>query len=361
MSLSVPLFKRIDSERLQAILRNAGDRVFRPDTLITTADTPYSILSDDGLVRLRFYAPAQVRHRVPFVIVPPLAINMLIYDLFPDRSLIRFLLDEGYPVYLLDWGSPTREHAHYTLSTYTRRLMPGLLAQVRQHSGQQELTLHGWSMGGGLALVYTALHGDPHIRNLITAGTAIDGHANGQMGRQYAAVNRLLRRAKLSLRQVPARWAFTPAWANVIGFKLSDPVGSLRGYLDLLRHLDDRDYVAQHATQGAFIDRLEAYPGGIIRDWTHSVWLKNEAGRGYITVGREPVALRRIKASLLCIAGENDTLANRDSCRPLMDLVGSTDTRMLVAPGGHTGIVSGSQAPETVWKPMVEWLATRSD
>lgn len=349
------------ARRLGAIVRNAGDRILRPDTLVNTAQTPYDILSDDGLVKLRFYQPQQQRHAVPFVIVPPLAINMLVFDLFPERSLIRFLLEQGYAVYLIDWGKPTREHAHFTLSTYARKLLPGLLEQVRVHSAQTALTLYGWSMGGGIALVYTALSGDRDIRNLITVGTAIDGHANGVLGRQYASLNKALRRARLSLRKLPARWAYTPGWANVIGFKLSDPVGSVRGYVDLLRNLDDREYVVQHATQGAFIDRLEAYPGGVIRDWTHSVWLANEAGRGRISVGRERAYLDRIEASLLCIAGQNDTLANIDSCRALLDLVSSEDKEFFVAPGGHTGIVSGSQAPQTAWRKIADWLGSRSD
>ena len=42
------------------------------------------------------------RHRVPLVIVPPLAVNMLIYDLFPERSLVKYLLARGFDVYLID-------------------------------------------------------------------------------------------------------------------------------------------------------------------------------------------------------------------------------------------------------------------
>lgn len=348
------------TRRLQRMARNAGDRLLRPDSLVNTGQTPFEVICDDGLVKLRYYRPEQQRYAIPFVIVPPLAVNMLIYDLMPDRSLIRFLLAQGFAVYMVDWGSPTRDHAHFTLSTYARKLLPSFLQQVRIHSGQSHLTLHGWSMGGGIALVYAAISGDPDIRNLIAVGTAVDGHANGPIGRQYAVVNRVLRRAGVNVRKLPARWAYTPGWANVIGFKLSDPVGSVRGYWDLIRNLDDREYVSQHATQGAFINRLEAYPGGVIRDWTYSVWLENEAGRGQISVGRDVARLERIQANLLCIAGQSDTLANIDSCKALLDLVSSQDKQLLIAPGGHTGIVSGSQAPETVWRTMVDWLATRS-
>lgn len=348
------------TRRIRHITRNAQDRFLRPDTLVQAGQTPYETIMDDGLVKLRHYRPAQRKHAVPFVIVPPLAVNMLIYDLFPERSLVRFMMEQGFDVYMVDWGSPTRRHAHYTLATYTRKLLPTFLQRVRQHSGQQQLTLHGWSMGGGIALVYAAISGDPDIRNLVTAGTAVDGHANGLMGRQYAAINSAIRRTGLNVRKLPSRWAYTPAWINSIGFKLSDPVSSARGYIDLIRNLEDREFVVQNATQSAFKDRLEPYPGGIIRDWTYSVWLENEAGRGQISVGRDIAHLERIQSSLLCIAGTSDTLANVACCEKLLELVGSTDKELLVVPGGHTAVVSGSRAGDILWPKMAEWLAARS-
>jgi polyhydroxyalkanoate synthase len=294
------------------------------------------------------------------VIVPPLAINMLIYDMLPERSFVRHLTAHGFPVYLIDWGSPGFAHAHYTLSTYVKRLMPEFLAKVREHHGHPAISLQGWSMGGGLSLAYTAYHDDPHVRNIITFGTAIDGHANGVLGRNYKQFAALLRRFRLSARKLPARMAYSPAWLNVVGFKLSDPVGSVRGYRDLFSHLDDREYVVQHATQAAFIDHLEAYPGGVIRDWMASVWLENETARGRITLGREKAWLGNIKASVLGIAGTTDTLANVACCKPLLDVVGSQDKAFHVTPGGHTGIMSGSAAPQTSWAILVEWLLPRS-
>lgn len=367
--------KSFSSRRFRQIAVNAADRLFRAESLVTAGQLPFDVLEDDGLVRLRHYPPLKTttidvdgvqvpveakRHRVPLVIVPPLAINMLVYDLFPERSLVKYLLARGFDVYLIDWGSPTRAHAHFTLGTYVKELMPRFLQTVRQHSGQQELSLHGWSMGGGLILAYTALSGDKNIRNLITLGTAVDGHANGALGRQYESLGRFLHRRRLSWRKVPARWNYAPGWINVIGFKLSDPVSSLRGYLDLFRNLHDREYVAQHANQGAFIDSLEAYPGGVIRDWMSSVWLENETASGQMTLGKDVAKFSNIRANLLAIAGQGDNLANVRCCQRVMDVVSSPDREFYVSPGGHIGIVGGSQAPNSVWQKTVEWLAARS-
>ena len=90
--------------RAEVALTNAGDRFLRADKLTLADQTPYRVLFDDGLIKLRYYLPLteqripvdgdtlqveQRRHRVPIVIVPPLAVKMSIYDLFPDRSLVK--------------------------------------------------------------------------------------------------------------------------------------------------------------------------------------------------------------------------------------------------------------------------------
>ncbi|RLT94409.1 alpha/beta fold hydrolase [Ketobacter sp.] len=357
------MLRRIQPKRVKHLIANVGERVLRPHTLITAGKTPYNVVADNGLVRLRHYRrsgePA-ARYPVPLVIVPPLAVNMLIYDWFPERSFVRYFLEQGFDVYLIDWGSPDRRHARYTLATYVTKLLPECLQQVRQHSGQRTLSLHGWSMGGGFALCYQAFSGDTDIRNIVTVGTALDGHANGQIGRQYAALNRALKAVGVNFRRLPSSVTYAPAWINAIGFKLSDPISSVQGYVDLIRNLDDREFVIQHANQSAFMDNLEAYPGGVIRDWMYSIWLENEAARGYVSLGHRRVYLKDVSANLLALAGTSDKLANEHCCRPIMELVGSADKTFLRCPGGHTGILSGSRAPEQAWPQTAEWLAARS-
>ena len=233
---------------------NSFDRVLQPRKLIVAGKTPYNIVFQNSLIKVRHYSSQadKRRYSVPLVIVPPLAVNTLIYDWFPDRSLVRYFVDAGFDVYLIDWGSPSRKHATYNLAKYIGELMPAALKAVRSHSGQRELSLHGWSMGGGFALCYQAYTRDPDIRNIVTVGTALDGHANGQIGRQYAALNRALKAVGINFRRVPSSAAYAPAWINAIGFKLSDPVSSVQGYVDLIRNLDDREFMIQHANQECF-------------------------------------------------------------------------------------------------------------
>lgn len=359
---------------------NAFDRVFRAASLVQAGQTPFETLHSDGLVSLRYYPPLQEdfieldgmvipverkTHRTPIVIIPPLAVNMLIYDLFPQRSLVRFLRAKGFEVYLIDWGIPKREHTHYNMHTYVAELLPAYLNRVRDHSGEQELSLHGWSMGGMFTLFYSALSKDQHIRNAIVLGLPIDSHASGAIGWMYqriADVAEVVRkRTGFKLHDLKPHWFYTPGWANTIGFKLTNPVGSVMGYWELLVRLGDREFVTNHATTSAFLDRMVAYPGGVIQDTVVRVWIDNQLAKGQIQIGEDFARLENVNANILAIAGQEDTLATPGAAKRVMDHVSSADKTFRVAPGGHMGILAGSKAPRASWLELAEWLAVRSD
>ncbi|AOY89570.1 alpha/beta hydrolase [Marinobacter salinus] len=359
---------------------NAFDRVFRTASLVQAGQTPFETLFSDGLVSLRYYPPLdedfielddmvltveRQTHRTPVVIIPPLAVNMLIYDLFPQRSLVRFLRAKGFEVYLIDWGVPTRAHSHYNLHTYVAELLPSYLNRVREHSGEQELTLHGWSLGGMFTLFYSALSQDQHVRNAIVLGSPIDSHASGILGllnQRMADVAEFVRtRTGFRIHNVKPHWFHTPGWANTIGFKLTNPVASAMGYWELVVRLGDREFVTSHATTSAFLDRMVAYPGGIIQDTVVRVWIDNQLSRGEIQIGEDIARLENVNANLLAIAGSEDTLVTPDAANRVMDHVSSEDKTFRVVPGGHMGILAGSKAPKESWLELAEWLAERSD
>lgn len=362
------------------VLNNANDRFFRSRDLVLAEKSPYEIIHDNGLVKLRHYLPLtedvitvdgqpftvnKQQHRVPVVIVPPLAVNMLIYDLFPERSLVKYLLASGFDVYLIDWGNPERQHTHYNLHTYVAEFMPEFLGKVREHSGQQQLSLHGWSMGGVFTLCYTALTHDENIRNLVILGTPINSHASGAIGKVYQYVERraewVRKNTGFRIHNLNPQWLHTPGWMNVVGFKMTNPVGSMMGYWELIVKLADRQFVINHATTSAFLDKMVAYPGGIIQDMMVRIWIDNELAKGYMQIGTGEVRLSDINSALFAAAGKSDNMVTKAAVETLMEHIGSSDKTFTVVAGGHMGILSGSKAPSDVWPKVANWLAQRSN
>lgn len=363
--------------RLAHMGENAVDWL-RRDELVLAERTPYEVVFREDITCVRHYlplaedaievqgerVPVEARtHAVPLVLVAPLAATMRIYDLFPDRSLVRYLRARGFDVYLVDWGRPGARHDELHLSDFYAGILPRALAAVRAHSGSRRLSLHGWSFGGLFSLCYAAL-GDPDIENIALIGAPCDYHANGELGKQYQRLARQLRFLRrttgFSIYQVAPRLLRSPGWANSLAFKAISPVATAQGYLDLLRNLHDRDYVAAHATNAAFLDDMTAYPGSVVQDIVQYLWTENCLAEGRLPMRGSDATFRNVDAHLLLVAGADDTIVMPQAARPILELVGSRDKTFLTAPGGHMGILGGSRAPQAIWKPVADWLAARS-
>ncbi|MCH7306029.1 alpha/beta fold hydrolase [Acinetobacter higginsii] len=356
------------SHQARKIFSNARDRILRGQQLALSGKTPFDIVYQREIISLRHYTTATdstVKHRIPLVIVPPLAANMLIYDLFPNRSLVRYFLAQGFDVYLIDWGTPSLRQAKYNLGTYVKTFMPDFIEKIREHSGQQQLSLFGWSLGGALSLCYTALSQDKNIQNLMILASPINTHKSGYMGKFYQRLTVpaqwIRSNTKFRIHQVPSRVFHIHGWQNTLGFKLTDPIGNFKNYWELLKNLDDRQFVINHATSSSFVDNMLAYPGGVMRDIILRFWIDNELSTGSVQFGEQSANLKDIDCSVLAIGGSSDIIVTAEAVRPLMDLISSSDKQFEIVPGGHMGLVSGSQAPQLVWPVVTQWLAPRSE
>lgn len=361
-----------------ALARNARQWLTLDDDLVQASRTPFEVIYEDDLARLRYYPPlaessievngetvavAQTRYPVPLVLVAPLAVNMHLYDLFPERSLVKYLRARGFELYLVDWGSPKPRHNHCNLYSYFAEMLPSLLERVRDHSGSRKLSLHGWSFGGLFAYCCAAL-GDSDIANLVLVGAPNDYHANGDLGVLYQRLGRALTRAEnrwgWRVHGSRKRYWRAPGWANALAFKLTNPIGSVRGYTSLLKNLHDREYVSAHATNAAFLDRMEAYPGAVVQDFVQHLMADNVLADGRLPAADSDAGLDAIDMPVLAVVGKQDPIVSEGCARPLFDRIGSTDKTMIRVDGGHMGIVGNRKAPEQSWPQIVDWLAERS-
>jgi len=99
----------------------------------------------------------------------------------------------------------------------------------------------------------------------------------------------------------------------------------------------------------------------LMRDIILRFWIDNELSTGSVKFGEQSANLKDIDCSVLAIGGSSDIIVTAEAVRPLMDLISSSDKQFEIVPGGHMGLVSGSQAPQLVWPVVTQWLAPRSD
>ncbi|MGB0920097.1 MAG: alpha/beta fold hydrolase [Alphaproteobacteria bacterium] len=362
-------------------LANGFDWLFRRDSLIKSGKTWFELVHDSDLMSVRYYGlpdesevelpdgSKQVvernKHKVPLVLVPPLGVTTNTFDLMPERSLARYMAARGFETYLVDWGKPGKDHADYGLYDYAGRMMGEAMETIRAHSGSQDLSMMGWCMGGLLILLHQGMAQDPHIKNIITIASPIDlnsGSAVAGFTEYMDAPAKIVDAiGRLRGRELEAEKFVSPGWMTTLSFKMTDPIGAITTYWDLISQITDREFVVSHTTKADYLDNMLAYPGGVVKDLMTKVAPDNAFAQGEIELGDGNIAsLKDIETPMLIFAGKTDKIVEPQVAKALVDVVASEDKQYRLAPGGHMGVILGRGAFNEVWGPSADWLIERS-
>jgi len=133
------------------------------------ATTPGKVIFRNELLELLQYDPvtAEVYER-PLLIFPPWINKFYIMDLRPENSFIRWLVAQGYTVFVASWVNPDRRLAQKTFEDYMRQGIFEALDAVEQATGVSDPNVVGYCIGGTLltaALAYMAAKDDRRINS----------------------------------------------------------------------------------------------------------------------------------------------------------------------------------------------------
>ena len=131
------------------------------------ATTPGEVIYRNRVMELIQYAPAteQVRKR-PLLIAPPWINKFYILDLRPQGSMIRWLTEQGFTVFLISWVNPDASLKDATFEDYIREGLYEALDVVEEVTGEHQVDTVGYCIGGtmlGSALALMAAEGDDRI------------------------------------------------------------------------------------------------------------------------------------------------------------------------------------------------------
>jgi polyhydroxyalkanoate synthase len=133
------------------------------------ATAPGKVIFRNGTMELIQYAPTteQVYER-PLLIFPPWINKFYILDLRPENSLVRWLVDRGYTVFLVSWVNPDARAAGKGFEDYMREGIFAALEGVEKATGVKDPNCVGYCIGGTLlaaVLAYMAAKGDGRIHS----------------------------------------------------------------------------------------------------------------------------------------------------------------------------------------------------
>lgn len=349
----------------QQNLKNLATRIFNAKSLVLSQTTPYSVIGQYKHASIRYYSSPNKRYLEPVVFVAPLAVNMSIYDLYPYRSLIKYIQNSGFDVYLIDWGKLNYRNQNLNFLSFIDDAIPHCLEQIKKHGNVDHISLHGWSMGGIFATLYTALHQPAMVKNLMVMGSPMDSYASGRIGLFFQKLAQLLAKKpeleqKIINGHIPKKFLHTPGLINALGFKIIDPIGWLKSQKQLLSNLNSQQVLQEHATLGHFLNHMIDYPGGINQDMVFNIWLQNPLKNGQIQLHGKNIALKNIECSLMVGAALNDQIVSKEAAQPLCTLTSSQDVTFSLIPGGHLGMISSQRSADVFWPTLRHWLEQRS-
>jgi polyhydroxyalkanoate synthase subunit PhaC len=113
----------------------------------------------------------------PLLIVPPWINKFYVLDLTPEKSLIRWLVDNGHTVFVVSWVNPDDHHADMGFEDYMRDGILAALDVVGKATGEKKVNAVGYCVGGTLLAItlgYMAATGDRRIASATLLAAQID-------------------------------------------------------------------------------------------------------------------------------------------------------------------------------------------
>ncbi|HEU5268025.1 MAG TPA: alpha/beta fold hydrolase [Jatrophihabitans sp.] len=342
---------RRDVERNYLRARN-GIRLVRGTARPRSAVTPNDVVWQRGRARLRRYRNDSIRWRPPLLIVFSIVSRYYILDLTPGNSFVERLRNEGFDVYLLDFGEADERDAGNTLETYVDYVGDAITAAVRE-SDADAVNLVGYCFGGILTLLGLARSPDWPVRSLTTIAAPVDQ-------REMGALANLARESNVD--DVIDDTGNVPANLIVYGFRAGQPVGQLTQYADLLDGMWSDDYLAAYQLMTGWTNDQVPMAGAVARDIAENLIRSDSLPtQGTCRVGGRTVDLKNITVPFRSIVAESDSIAPPASSAPLPGLVGSADSAELRLPGGHIGLMVGRSAHKRSIPLLIDFFKSWSE
>ena len=118
---------------------------------VNMATTPGKVIFQNDLMQLIQYAPTtESVLRTPLLIVPPWINKFYILDLKPDKSFIKWCVDQGVTVFVISWVNPDRSLGDKTWEDYMKEGPLAAMDAIERVTGEMKVHTMGYCVGGTL-------------------------------------------------------------------------------------------------------------------------------------------------------------------------------------------------------------------
>jgi polyhydroxyalkanoate synthase len=142
------------------------------------ATTPGKVIFENELMQLIQYAPTTKDVlAAPLLIVPPWINKFYVLDLTPEKSFLKWAVDQGLNIFVISWVNPDARLSGKDFEHYMREGVLAALEAVRVVTGEEKAHTVGYCVGGTLlasTLGWLAANGDDRVLSASFLATQVD-------------------------------------------------------------------------------------------------------------------------------------------------------------------------------------------
>lgn len=150
------------------------------------ATTPGSVVFRNRLFELIQYAPStETVHKTPLMIFPPWINKFYILDLKDRNSLIKWIVDQGYTLFVVSWVNPDPTYADVGMDDYITEGFLTAIDEVKAITGEDQVNAVGYCIAGTTLAMSLALmdkRGDKSVKSATFFTTMSDFADRGEVG-----------------------------------------------------------------------------------------------------------------------------------------------------------------------------------
>ncbi|MGJ8585008.1 MAG: class I poly(R)-hydroxyalkanoic acid synthase [Marinosulfonomonas sp.] len=150
------------------------------------ATTKGAVVYRNRMFELLQYTPTTDKvHKTPLVIFPPWINKFYIMDLKEKNSLIKWIVDQGYTLFVVSWVDPDARYADVGMDTYVEEGYLTAIQQVKEITGEDQINAVGYCIAGttlGLTLSLMSKRKDTSIKSATFFTTMTDFSDQGEFG-----------------------------------------------------------------------------------------------------------------------------------------------------------------------------------
>ncbi|MGB5559311.1 MAG: class I poly(R)-hydroxyalkanoic acid synthase, partial [Paracoccaceae bacterium] len=178
------LVRDIEANEGEILVSLADKNAFKVGENLAT--TEGSVVFRNRMFELIQYAPkTETVHKTPLIIFPPWINKFYIMDLKPQNSLISWIVEQGYTLFVVSWVNPDASYADVGMDTYIEEGYLAAIKEVKAITDVPKVNVVGYCIAGttlALTLALMKKRKDTSINSATFFTALTDFEDQGEVG-----------------------------------------------------------------------------------------------------------------------------------------------------------------------------------